>query len=210
MKKIIALSLALLSYPSFAEVTVNFAPEVEILAINGVDDISSGFGHEDTITLENGRNQLLVRVGTLIRRDAQKVKYKSQAMVLLFDAHDTTLDISAGKQIRTGIDGDEFNKNPSFLVTENGKPFEVKSDLLLGGALGFIRDYESELFTYNKREAPASTFIYDQAEKAKAASVQKVSKESLSPEQAMIMLKADFLRLDEAKRTDFIKWAIDQ
>ncbi|ANS84725.1 DUF2057 domain-containing protein [Vibrio scophthalmi] len=210
MKKWIVLSLALFGGTALADVKVTFSPDVEVLAVNGVDDISSGFGHVDHVVLENGRNQLLVRSATMIRRDGQQEKFKSKPIIMLFDAQDVSLNLVPSIHVKDGHDADNFKKNPIFYLKNNGKNVEVTTDVLFGNLVDFVRDYENELANYNKREAPASTYIYDQEEQVRKSVKIATNDGNMTLEQAIIMLKADFLRLDEASQKEFAQWANKQ
>ena len=84
------------------------------------------------------------------------------------------------------------------LLDESSHQLEVTQAVLPRGN-GLTRDYESELERFNQKQ---------NTQFAKQTANQSSTIKMQSPENAILLLKADFLRLSADEQKDFIQWAV--
>lgn len=135
---------------AIAEVNVELDRDIHVIAING-ESLGFTLMKEGNLELENGMNQLVVRIEKLITSEyGEKEKYNSVPVIMTFDANNLNFQLSASKNIKYVKESVLFDKDPKFTLKEQ----QVKSDLLvkqdiLPSAGGFTRDYELEIARYN-------------------------------------------------------------
>ncbi|MGF1686006.1 DUF2057 domain-containing protein [Photobacterium japonica] len=211
-----------------AAVNVEFATGVESMFVNGEKKLNL-LESTENVTLGNGFNQVVVRVSKLIEGQGQLEKYRSVPIVMTFEASDQTVLIEPTMRLLNSVDKSNFDANPSMkLVTKNGSAVKAKIDVLPKNMTGDTstlvgRNYQNELTTYNRSQgyaiaaaakvAPApepKTFQIIGAGSADTQTAVAVQQPVPSGNNAMILMQADFLRLSDAQRLSFLKWANQQ
>ncbi|MGF1726686.1 YccT family protein [Photobacterium nomapromontoriensis] len=210
-----------------AAVNVEFATGVESMFVNG-DKTFNLLESTENVTLDNGLNQVVVRVSKLIEGQGQLEKYRSDPIVLTFSAKDQTVLIKPSQRIINSVDMSNFNANPMMkLTSKNGDLVDVKIDVLPKNKIGdsstvFGRNYQKELSAYNLAQGYviAKPEVVSQPEPkaikligASHATVKiptAAEKQPVSGSNAMILLQADFIRLSAEQRQAFLKWAKQQ
>lgn len=220
----IAFGAALLPLSSSAEVNLELGREVSPLVVNG-EAMGLFISKKSNLSLNNGVNQVVVRVEKLVRPlDAEREKFNSQPVVVTFDSSDSTLELSLAKKIETTAQAEQFNNSPTFLLVNKstGQAVPSTQELLPHGG-GITRDYEKELVKYNRKRgiqlssdfSAASTSVATNAGMPMAAahtlnvSHDKVVVVPASTENQMILLQADFLRMNDENRKKFLSWAVE-
>lgn len=222
-----------------AAVNVEFATGVESMFVNGEKKLNLLESTED-VTLNNGLNQVVVRVSKLIEGQGQLEKYRSVPIVITFEAQDQTFMIEPSMRLINSVDQSNFDANPSMkLISKNGSKVNAKIDVLPKDISGdsstiFGRDYKKELALYNRSQgyaiathtpvtapvepktfqviggAPNEVVTAPVPVATAVAAPVVVQQPAVSGNNAMILMQADFLRMSEAQRQAFLKWAKQQ
>ncbi|PSW11116.1 DUF2057 domain-containing protein [Photobacterium rosenbergii] len=217
LKKLLGVATLLVAANSQAAVNVSFERDVELLAING-KPLGAFTKSPSNIELEDGPNQLITRVSKLVSYNGEFKKFLTKPVVLTFNQSETDLHISASRSIIREDQIKGFDKEPSFKLEESGVEFSDFHQGVLPRGAGIARDYERELADYNvahgfvaeARVKPALTYGATTKNATVVTQSATSSSMSLSDDQSLIILQADFLRLPAEKRAVFIKWAAQQ
>ncbi|GEM74708.1 DUF2057 family protein [Vibrio sagamiensis] len=219
------------SFSSFATVNVDFDVAIEPMLING-EEVGSFVNQMTKAELPNGTNQLVIRVSKLIRDKGVFTKFKSEPIVLTFDASDTNLRIEPGKAFNSSEEVGDFQTNPKAKIIQNdGNIMSVHEGVLEPGK-GLIRDYSDELAAYNM--AHGHTFelsnealtaaLPEAGEKSKVelikeSKIKAEREKQLQPKKINISLrktakveslKGQFKGLTVTEQKEFLAWAIMQ
>ncbi|MCK6262630.1 DUF2057 domain-containing protein [Vibrio sp. ZSDE26] len=216
MKKLAILSLALCSAFSYAKTTIQTDSRVEILAVNQEINQIANTGKGD-LQIENGQNQLLVRVTAMIDTNGGKEKFNSSPLVVTFDVSDETLLLETPFAIRDQRGVNRYNKNPNIKVTSNGKDVETSVDIITNETFALIKDYNAMLATYNQSNgvaaistAAAATVASTTASTPKPVALPEVEapQKQTKPVAKPSSLQADFLAMTPEQRQEFVSWAV--
>lgn len=197
VKSILAL-MACVSFSSIAGVNVHVHRDVAPLLINGVE-VGYSFTKKSLIELEDGVNQIVVRVEKLVSKQGEKEKFNSQPVVLNLNASDSDLYLTPGTEITRPDQAAEFNKRPYISVKDaSGNEVKVTQGILpnLGG---ITRDYEKELAKYNLNTGfkASNSEVQVQGEAIKSTA-------SAMPNE---MVEYWFLQATQPEKTEFTDWA---
>ncbi|PWI34416.1 hypothetical protein DI392_04710 [Vibrio albus] len=191
--------MLLLSPLAFSAVMVELDRELEPVMIDG-KEVGIRISTQRVIELENGQNQLVVRVSKLIPKQSQFEKYYSNPVVLTFEAHDTTLYVSAAEEVKTQEQAKRFKDSPVMNVVDNaGKPLVVQQGVLMPGS-GLVRNYRNELEEFNQTHGLMG------AGAERKAQALKVTKQQNSS-QALEMIQYWYAKASDKDRETFINWA---
>lgn len=218
------------SFSSFAAVNVDFDVEIEPLLING-EEVSSFVSQMTKTELNDGPNQMVVRVSKLIRQNGVHTKFKSEPLVVTFNSSNVDIKIEPGKKFSSAEQLGDFESNPTLKITKtDGQPLETHTQVLPRGK-GLIRDFGEELAAYNMANdytftyashasKPADTSVQAEktalAKKSESATATKTStqggdvKISLRETAKVETLKGQFNSLTPTQKKEFLSWAIMQ
>lgn len=213
--KTLAVTAMSLAFQAHADVTVHLHRDLAPVVVDG-EEVGFSFGSKSPLVLNNGKNQIVVRVSKLVEKQGEHEKYNSEAMVVTFDATDAEFTLKPSQLVTRVDQVDAFDSNPSVVVVDSSiASLQLQQDILKRGS-GISRDYEKELDRYNRKNnimlasTPTSTLKAAPvaSEEAKSSSEPKSSKsETLSP---LVRIKADFNHLNEQQRKEFLMWAVSQ
>ncbi|AUI85608.1 hypothetical protein BS333_04055 [Vibrio azureus] len=219
------------SFSSFATVNVDFDVAIEPMLING-EEVGSFVNQMTKAELPDGANQLVVRVSKLIRDKGVFTKFKSEPIVLTFDASDVNLRIEPGKAFNSSEEVGDFQTHPTAkIIQDDGQIMSAHEGVLKRGK-GLIRDYSDELAAYNMAhdhtfalaqkaltavvpetgtsvQAEIAKTSLPQAELKKPAQSEKVNI-SLRKTAKVESLKGQFKGLTVTEQKEFLTWAIMQ
>ena len=200
---VLAGSVLLVSSAVFAGVTVELHRDLAPVVIDG-EEVGFRIGTQSLIELENGKNQLVVRVSKLIPKQNEFEKYYSYPVVLTFEARDTALYVTPAEIVRSKEQAKRFRKNPVMDVTDSsGKPFAVHQGVLMPGT-GLVRDYEDELADYNQEHGFMVAAGGEPEQILKAA---PVTTEKTETSQAMDMVQYWYGKASAKEKQQFAEWA---
>lgn len=206
MKKLFKVGLSVVAlWPPVvsAGVELTLGPCVNVKAVNDSEQVASA---GQTLSLENGTQQLVVECTTEIGREA--MPETSSAFVLRFTDENETLTLSA-TDIRTSRDMDAFNRQGNWQLNDSlGRPVPVSSDVLEKEGFQLIRDYQSELEAYNRSGAVASVAANTAVADPERAVNQVGMQLDAEPDQEMVirMLRYWYLKADERTRNEWNSW----
>ncbi|MCR9421480.1 DUF2057 domain-containing protein [Vibrio sp. RM-69-4] len=146
--KALMLSAIVVPFSSLAKVEVRLSDDVNILAVNG-EEIGFRVNKLSKLELDNGVNQLVVRVAKLVSKYGEFEKFNSHPVVITFEAEDQTLDIGIEETVNTVVQAEAFNQKPIFII-RSSKNIEYKQDKL-PRLDGITRDYNKEIIMYNRQ-----------------------------------------------------------
>lgn len=214
-KSLYAVLMGLLLAPSFVHAAVNLTldPEVEVLVVEG-ENTPINFMNKLDFTLKNGRSQLVIRLSKLIQQDSGEYeKFKSDPIILDFDATDTQLTISPSRNFNVERQVKDFKSNPSFVVkTANGQ-LQPSTQNLLPKARGLVPDYAAALASYNRKHAIAvseTVAVNAPSHNPMQPRAKPIASSAAQQDNSLILLQADFLRLPTDKQQAFLDWAKQQ
>ncbi|WP_239185419.1 DUF2057 family protein [Vibrio sp. Of7-15] len=189
MKNLI-LALSLMSFGAVAEdAKINFHKEIEILVVNG-EEVNGGFGHQDSVVVPKGENQLLLRIAKVIRLDGQKTKFESKTLLITFNVLNDSYKIEPPIKIKNGEQANKYNEKPSIVLTSESSTVNYRLDIVTGSGKSLFRNYEKDVQKYNNKGGIASL-----------SSAKKLSIEDQED------LKNYFLNMDKNNQKEFLDWA---
>jgi len=205
---IFVLSL-LVSVQASAEVTLTLGPCVQTHVVNG-DEKNAVAG--ESLTLANGTQQLVVDCEAMLgRSDDDAFPESSETFVLLFDAADAVLTLSAPR-LQTRQDMEAFNLQGDFSLTNaEGDPLSYQIGVLEKEGFQVFRDYLDELETFNRTSAPAALRMQLPGAHAAAGNVTDAVPqvgEQGAPDQETVrqMLRYWYLQADAETRNEWKNW----
>ncbi|MCW8348821.1 DUF2057 domain-containing protein [Vibrio sp. ZSDZ65] len=213
MKRVKTLLAGLILAPTmaYASVTVDIPIDVQLLTVNEKDVgfSSLGFDHKDSVTLNNGVNQLVFRITKVVSDGGNKgTKYTSVPLVATFDAADVELNIDVPK-LRTLAQGSTFNDKPTFSVLQDGKEVNSLKKGKINAGLKFYSDTVAEVERFNKSNEPASLRNFGTVAAIPSESLPSESEVSTSKTAVNLNnVKAQFETLSKTDKEEFLSWAI--
>lgn len=216
------------SFSSFAAVDVDFDVAIEPLLING-EEVSSFATQMTKAELDDGPNQMVVRVSKLIRKNGVYTKFKSEPLVVTFDATNVGIKVEPGKKFSSAEQVGDFQTNPTLKITQaDGRLLDTHIQTLPRGK-GLVRDFGEELAAYNM--ANDYTFTYSGnlnsvgdtvvETSSKDANLPKSDTKVASEQSGNVQvslretvkveaLKGQFKSLTPTQKKEFLSWAIMQ
>ncbi len=185
-------AISLLPSMVFADVTVSLHRDVEAIVVAG-EELPLTVKKKSRFILPDGENQLVVRVSKLVEKGSEFDKFRSDPLVINFTGFNSEITISPSRMIRLERDIKDFKTNPSVILENQDKERIAAAQEILPRGAGLTRDYAKELAKFN----------------AKSDYSESTAEQVVPKQHSVILLKADFLRLDENERKDFLKWAIE-
>ena len=214
MKKIVILSSLLaagFTLPAMADVKVELSPDLTLLAINGSEDFGEKwYSNTREINLNDGDNQILVRVEKLIPQAGDWAKFNSKPMVVSFNANDEKVKLSPAFKI-DGIQAQNaFEKTPKLdLITDSNQAINFNF-AVLPGSYSILTGYEKALAAYNSKQGNSeylSTPIH--SDSVPVITTEKVIQPS-NQKAIYSSVQSDFLSLSDVERKKFLQWAVIQ
>ena len=145
--------------------------------------------------LEDGKQQIVIRVSKLVIKQGQKEKFKSEPLIISLDLENVDLEIFPERDFLYHKDIKGFDKKPVVLAKVNGKEVVVQQEILERGA-GMTRDYAAELKVQNGFD--------NVSEVVAVAPVVTTPKVASSP----IKMSQDlFVKASETEKEQFTDWA---
>lgn len=207
-----------ISYGANAAVDVTFSPDVETVVVNGKKTLNLLESTEE-LKLDNGLNQVVVRVSKLVEGQGQLEKYRSEPIVITFNASDTKFNISPKNRIINAVDVSNFDANPSMKI-DNYDNFKVNATIDVlpknnSGDSGTIwgRDYLKDLAYYNQSKGyifEGQEPIIDQDKKPMKLVKLENNNSSKAQQYSDNEIKKIFQKMDQKQRKDFLMWAVSQ
>ncbi|MGF1696957.1 DUF2057 domain-containing protein [Vibrio lamellibrachiae] len=212
MKKLAVLSLALCSVFAHAKTTIQTDSRVEILAVNQEINQIANKGKGD-LQIENGQNQLLVRVTAMIDTNGGKEKFNSSPLVVTFDVSDETLLLETPFAIRDQRAVNKYTANPTLKITSNGQEISASTDVITNETFALIKDYDAMLASYNQSNGVAAittSAAVTAASTPKPVTLPEIEapKKQTNPVVKPSSLQTDFLAMTPDQRQEFVSWAV--
>ncbi|MGC9401510.1 YccT family protein [Vibrio genomosp. F10] len=208
MSKVLVVGAMITSFAPMAAVDLSIERNISALVVHG-EEVGFSISKKDKFELENGTNQVVIRVSQLVSDFGEKEKFNSQPIVLTFEASDTSLFVSAPSKISRVEQAEEFEKNPRFVVTDkSGKEIKVRQDILPASS-GISRDYIKELARYNAKHSIEGVAVVTTATTAVAVESKPKAKASSDQSQPSQMVEYWYEKASNEERTVFSDWAFD-
>ncbi|MGL4191864.1 MAG: DUF2057 family protein [Vibrio sp.] len=198
---------ACLPFSATAAVEVKLAADISAIVVNGEE---SGFriNKLSNLTLDDGTQQLVVRVSKLVSSQGGYEKFNSNPLVLTFSATNQRLALDIGQPITTAAQAQAFDAAPQLSLTEisSGKTIEILQ-AELPRLQGISRDYVKELNAYNKQHnlmPVAQTVTLPAAQATTAAAT--VATQASTPT-TLTMVQYLYSEATSAEQQEFANWA---
>lgn len=138
--------------------TLRLSNEVDLLVLDGKRVSGSLLRGADSIELENGPHQLVLRVEKNIRLSGNEERlYISPPLVISFDTQQTSQVNFHLPRLENEREASHFNAAPRLtLLDGDAMPIPVKLDILTTTSTAKAVDYEIETERYNKSAKRAS------------------------------------------------------
>ncbi|NVD35998.1 DUF2057 domain-containing protein [Marinobacter lutaoensis] len=192
-----------------ADVRLTLGPCVQTHVVNG-DEKNAVSG--ESLTLANGTQQLVVDCEAMLgRSDDDAFPESSETFVLLFDAADAVLTLSAPR-LQTRQQMAAFNQQKDFrLVNAEGEALSYQIGVLEKEGFQVFRDYLDELEAFNRTPAPAALRMQLPGASAAAGNVTDAVPhvgEQGAPDQETVrqMLRYWYLQADRETREEWKNW----
>ncbi|PSW19575.1 DUF2057 domain-containing protein [Photobacterium sanctipauli] len=227
-----ALAIALLSplsFPVMAEVTLELPDNIRLLAVNETE-VNKGWGSifkatEDSITLEDGKNQIVYQVDHYFYKgDKQSERYRSGPLILTFTANNEELSLAI-PNFSDKVQAESYAEKPTPKLTDaKSASYPFKHDHLALKGLSINHDYAEYVKAYNQKggvaavtglTAPVAATKVSATEQSptveKAAVATKTAQAENKGSQADLAgenLKYWFEQADPQTRKEFVSWAV--
>ncbi|KGY13453.1 hypothetical protein NM22_04510 [Vibrio tubiashii] len=207
-KLLIVMALGLFVTFAHAQVTIQTDSRVEILAVNQeINNIPKKA--KGDLKIENGVNQLLIRVTGMVDGNGGKKKFNSFPLVVRFEASDQTLKFETPFPIRDERAVNRYKKSPSIKVTSAGQDVSFDTEQIFDQTFAFIKDYDAMLIEYNLSGGAASITMsnkpmHSRVPKQVLGSVQTSGQLSIES----TGIKDEYLLMTPTQRQEFISWAV--
>ncbi|MDD1792494.1 DUF2057 domain-containing protein [Enterovibrio sp. ZSDZ42] len=220
---------ALVPFFASAAVNVKLHKDVEAIIVNGEELPMSVMG-QSQFSMENGTNQLVIRLSKLIATGSEFEKFKSDPLVVTFVSENTDILIESARQIDRESQVKDFKQSPSFSLTDQSGNTVSSQQNILPHSPGFLRDYEKELAKFNEKQGIVLGISSQTAPIVLLTPEGKVSEiaqkpvesmpvvpqkqvltqpvQNMSSENSIILLQADFLRMSPEQQSQFLQWAV--
>lgn len=202
--KILLCGAALIPLTSYAAVDIKLAEDINAIVVNG-EEIGYRISKLSDISLNDGTNQLVVRVAKLVMGQGGYEKFNSNPLVLTFSTANKNLTLNLVKPINTLADAQHFNGSPQLKLTEVGSGAQVE---LLQAELprlqGITRDYLKELNAYNKKY---DLVRVEQSSADVASALVFENSKTNTNSTAVSMVQYWFGEANFAERKEFANWA---
>ncbi|WP_028024739.1 YccT family protein [Enterovibrio calviensis] len=228
LKSVLVLG-ALVPFFASAAVNVKLHKDVEAIIVNG-EELPMLVMGQSQFSMENGTNQLVIRLSKLIATGSEFEKFKSDPLVVTFTSENTDILIESSRQIDREAQVKDFKQSPAFTLTDqSGNSVSSQQDVL-PQTPGFLRDYEKELAKFNAKQGitlgvtSQTASVVAQAPNEKVSEINPVPVEQMmvspqkntsiqrvngvSSENSIILLQADFLRMSPDQQKHFLQWAV--
>ncbi|MBV7298510.1 DUF2057 family protein [Enterovibrio paralichthyis] len=207
---------------SYAQVNVTLHKDIEAIIVNG-EELPMTLMSKNNFMLENGQNQLVVRLSKLVSSGSEFEKFKSDPLVITFATSDEDIFVEPTRNITSERQIKDFKQNPSFeLLTPDNRKIESQQDILPKKP-GFMRNYGAELAAFNAKkgdsllakaplvEKNVTTSVPNNHESEEIQPTLMPSSKSvgISSENSLILLQADFLRMSPKQQQKFLQWAVE-
>ncbi|MDX1301609.1 DUF2057 domain-containing protein [Photobacterium sp.] len=195
---ILAMTACGLGFPSFAAVNIDLPDSAELILVNGIKAQGN-----DTLTLNNGQNQIAFRYEGGYRENGEYSIFKSDVIIMAFSGTDTHVSLTLPK-LRSSLDGRAFNREPALTLTNNtGTPIAFEQDKLMNSGMQLGRDFEAEIAAYNQTSQPAAVTSLPIASLSAINQSTIVANQAEDGNVAESMLNYWYQQADEATRVRF-------
>lgn len=219
---LMAVSLGLCSFSSFAEVSLELPHSIVMIMVNG-EEANTGMMkaqlNKPTFTLPDGDNQIVFRFENMVRNSGGYEKYSSNAFIVKFNQTNEKLTLSI-PEITSRDEAVEFNTKADYTITNQaGKNISASRDVLMSGGFQFLRDFDKEIYKYNQQDKVASLPSLNAKNQAaltknntesyteKKLDNLAISSTTSAPE-SIKQLQQLFNQYDSETQKQFISWAV--
>ncbi|EGJ0367013.1 DUF2057 family protein [Salmonella enterica] len=196
--------------------TLRLSNEVDLLVLDGKRVSGSLLRGADSIELENGPHQLVLRVEKNIRLSGNEERlYISPPLVISFDTQQTSQVNFHLPRLENEREASHFNAAPRLtLLDGDAMPIPVKLDILTTTSTAKVVDYEIEIERYNKSAKRASLPQFATIMANDSTLLSDASELDAVPPQSQTLteqrLKHWFRLADPQTRSHFLQWAEKQ
>ncbi|EBR1500209.1 DUF2057 family protein [Salmonella enterica] len=196
--------------------TLRLSNEVDLLVLDGKRVSGSLLRGADSIELENGPHQLVLRVEKNIRlSDNEERLYISPPLVISFDTQQTSQVNFHLPRLENEREASHFNAAPRLMLLDgDAMPIPVKLDILTTASTAKVVDYEIETERYNKSAKRASLPQFATIMANDSTLLSDASELDAVPPQSQTLteqcLKHWFRLADPQTRSHFLQWAEKQ
>ncbi len=207
--KLFFCSIFLFSASVMADVKLTVDSGIELIAVNGTEFNGSFFGTgKNTVELLNGDNQVLVRYSVEMKSSGDTEIESSNPHVLLFEAHDDLVLLSA-PEIKKMDDLRDFDNGKYWILTgSSGESIDYQAQPRIREGFELSRDYEQELKEFNRKGGAVSMKSDSSISDDNISAVTSVLSENNNlPE---VMLRYWYFQADHKTKVRFKSWVLDK
>lgn len=150
-----------LSGSAVAQVTMDVPDSIEVIVANGSSPELEGsmFDANQTLTLQDGENQILFRYKPYFHQGNDRIIVESQPIIATFQAKDMELNFELPKYRNLNEAEENINSATWQLRDSNNQPVEAEYDQLIVEGMQIGRNYQKELVEYNRKGGAAAIYV---------------------------------------------------
>ncbi len=200
-----------------ATVGIEIHRDLQVIAING-EEVGLSVSNISELSLENGTNQLVLQLSKLVEDGGGYVKLRSLPFVVTFEAANTDVAIKPTRIILRDNQINGYDRNPKVILDSSKSPILQSHQAILPRGKGLVRNYSKELIEFNQeygfvaqsKVIPTISFEHSVELPQEGDSGVDTDSKPRTQEHDVILLKADYLRLSEVQKRQFLDWAKQQ
>ncbi|MGF1729559.1 YccT family protein [Photobacterium kasasachensis] len=206
MKKLIGLSLVLLS-GGLQAATVSSSKNVELLVVDGKKVQSSFWSPSESVELQPGRHQIVVRFDGELKNGSKKTMYTTRPYLFEMDVPDDDVTITLPRLTTLSQAKAHFNRGVQWqLESSDGSTSLLSYVELEGKGFGAFKNMEELVADYNRQHG--ITFEQGYAVNLEQAAVEVSEQgEVMISGDALAQLKLWYVKASAEEKAAFYQWA---
>ena len=206
MKKLVGLSLVLLS-GGLQAATVSSSKNVELLVVDGKKVQSSFWSPTESVELQPGRHQIVVRFDGELKNGSKKTMYTTRPYLFEMDVPDDDVTIILPRLTTLSQAKAHFTRGAEWqLELSDGTTSPLEYTPLEGKGIGAFKDMEELVADYNRQHG--ITFEQGYAVDLEKATVEVSEQGEVTISgDALAQLKLWYSKADAEEKAAFYQWA---
>ncbi|GAB3526118.1 YccT family protein [Photobacterium alginatilyticum] len=206
MKKLVGLTLVLLS-GGLQAATVSSSKNVELLVVDGKKVQSSIWSSTESVELQPGRHQIVVRFDGELKNGSKKTMYTTRPYLFEMDVPDDDVTITLPRLTTLSQAKAHFNRGVQWqLESSDGSTSLLPYVELEGKGFGAFKDMEALVADYNRQHGITFEQGYAVNLEQAAVEVSEQGEVTISGD-ALAQLKLWYVKANAEEKAAFYQWA---
>ncbi|MGR5146090.1 DUF2057 family protein [Photobacterium alginatilyticum] len=206
MKRLVGLTLVLLS-GGLQAATVSSSKNVELLVVDGKKVQSSIWSSTESVELQPGRHQIVVRFDGELKNGSKKTMYTTRPYLFEMDVPDDDVTITLPRLTTLSQAKAHFNRGVQWqLESSDGSTSLLPYVELQGKGFGAFKDMEALVADYNRQHGITFEQGYAVNLEQTAVEVNEQGEVTISGD-ALAQLKLWYVKANAEEKAAFYQWA---